>query len=165
MNAYRKADLQGRQHFAEDFGHYYITAGTENDTDRTDVYATARTNPNKIYTIEIKSYDNKEHPRAYTKFIYKEKGEEEYKDHGYQVDYDKIDYLYNTWLTEGRIPILYARFSDYTLVWDIRDIDYKGRQKTKLVNKDGQNYGKEKEYANQTYLYFEEAKVKKLTQN
>lgn len=165
MNTYRKADLEGRKHFAQDFGTYYITAGTEDETDRTDVLATAITNPTKIYTIEIKSYDNKEHPRYYTKFIYKDKGQDEYTDHGYQVDYDKIDYLVKMWETENRIPILYARFSDYTIVWDLRDIPYKERAKMKEVNADGQNYGKRKEISNQTYLYFNEAKYKKLTQN
>lgn len=165
MNAYRKADLEGRKHFAQDFGTYYITAGTEDDTDRTDVLATAITNPSKIYTIEIKSYDNKEHPRYYTKFIYKDKGSNEYTDHGYQVDYDKIDYLVKMWHEENRIPILYARFSDYTIVWDLRTIPYKERAKMKEVNADGQNYGKRKEITKQTYLFINEAKYKKLTQN
>lgn len=165
MNTYRKADLEGRKHFAQDFGTYYITAGTEDETDRTDVLATAITNPTKIYTIEIKDYTNSEHERGYTKFIYKDKGSNEYTDHGYQVDYDKIDYLVKMWETENRIPILYARFSDYTIVWDLRTIPYKERAKMVEVNADGQNYGKRKEISNQTYLYFNEAKYKKLTQN
>lgn len=165
MNAHRIADLKGREHFADDFGTYYITAGTEDDGNRTDVLATAITNPNKIYTIEIKSYTNKEHPRNYTKFIYKDKGSDEYTDHGYQVDYDKIDYLMRMWKNEGRIPILYARFTDYTIVWDLRTIPYKERAKMVEVNADGQNYGKRKEMSLQTYLFFNEAKYKKLTQN
>lgn len=165
ISSYRKADLEGRRHFSEDFGAWYITAGTEDDTDRTDVLATAITNPDKIYTIEIKSYDNKEHPREYAKFIYKDKGSDEYTDHGYQVDYDKIDYLVKMWENENRIPILYARFSDYTIVWDLRDIPYKERARMREVNADGQNYGKRKEITKQTYLYINEAKYKKLTQN
>ena len=165
MNAYRKADLMGRKHFGEDFGTYYITAGTENDTDRTDVLATAITNPTKIYTIEIKDYTNSKQGREYIKFIYKDKGSDEYTDHGYQIDYDKIDYLVKMWETENRIPILYARFCDYTLVWDLRTIPYKERAKMVEVNADGQNYGKRKEISNQTYLFFNEAKYKKLTQN
>lgn len=165
MNAYRKADLEGRKHFAEDFGTYYITAGTEDDTDRTDVLATAITNPSKIYTIEIKDYTNSIHERKYSKFTYKAKGEEERRDHGYQIDYDKIDYLMKMWHEENRIPILYARFSDYTIVWDLRTIPYKERAKMKEVNADGQNYGKRKEITMQTYLFINEAKYKKLTQN
>lgn len=165
ISSHRIADIRGRKHFTEDFGKFYITAGTEDDYNRTDILATAITNPNKIYTIEIKSYDNKEHPRNYTKFIYKDKGSDEYTDHGYQVDYDKVDYLMKMWEKEKRIPILYARFNDYTIVWDLRDIPYKERAKMKDVNADGQNYGKQKETALQTYLYIDEAKYKKLTQN
>lgn len=159
MNAHRIADLKGREHFADDFGTYYITAGTEDDGNRTDVLATAITNPNKIYTIEIKSYDNKDFPRPYAKFI------RQGIDYGYQVDYDKIDYLMRMWENEGRIPILYARFTDYTIVWDLRTIPYKERAKMVEVNADGQNYGKRKEKSLQTYLYKNEAKYKKLTQN
>lgn len=157
MNAYRKADLEGRKHFAQDFGTFYITAGTEDDGDRTDVLATAITNPNKIYTIEIKSYDNKEHPRPYTKYVWQG------KDYGYQVDFDKIDYLVKMWETENRIPILYARFSDITLVWDLRKIPYKERKKLKKVNKDGQNYHKYTEETWQTYLYRDEAVFEKIS--
>lgn len=157
MNAYRKADLEGRKHFAEDFGTYYITAGTQDDTDRTDVLATAITNPSKIYTIEIKSYDNKDFPRPYSKFIWQG------TDYGYQVDYDKIDYLMQMWESEGRIPILYARFTDITLVWDLRKIPYKERKKLKRVNKDGQNYHKYTELTWQTYLYRDEAVFEKIS--
>ena len=165
ISSYRQADLEGRKHFAEDFGTYYITAGTQDDTDRTDVLATAITNPNKIYTIEIKDYTNSKYERGYTKFIYKDKGQTEYTDHGYQVDYDKIDYLMKMWHEENRIPILYARFCDYTIVWDLRTIPYKERAKMVVVNADGQHYGERKELANQTYLFINEAKYKKLTQN
>lgn len=157
MNIYRKTDLLGRLHFSQDFDYYYITAGTESDTDRSDVYATARTNPLREYVIEIKDYTNSKHERNYTKFIYK--GE----DHGYQIDYDKIDYLMQKYYDEGRIPILYARFNDYTIIWDIRDIPYKERKKQVLVNKDGQHYHQEMELSDQTYLYFNEAKWHKLT--
>lgn len=163
MNNYRKADLEGRKHFAQDFGTYYITAGTKDEKDRTDVLATAITNPTKIYTIEIKDYTNSEQGREYIKFIYKDKGQDEYTDHGYQIDYDKIEYLMKMWHEENRIPILYARFCDYTIVWDLRNIPYKERAKMKEVNADGQNYGKRKETTLQTYLFINEARYKKLT--
>lgn len=157
ISSHRIADIRGRKHFTEDFGRFYITAGTEYDYDRTDILATAVTNPNKIYTIEIKSYDNKEHPRPYTK--YSKQG----IDYGYQVDYDKIDYLMRMWENEGRIPILYAHFTDITLVWDLRKIPYKERAKMVEVNADGQNYGKRKETALQTYLYRDEAILEKIS--
>ena len=157
ISSHRIADIRGRKHFTEDFGKFYITAGTEDDYNRTDILATAITNPNKIYTIEIKSYDSKEHPRPYTK--YSKQG----IDCGYQVDYDKIDYLMRMWENEGRIPILYARFTDITLVWDLRKIPYKERAKMVEVNADGQNYGKRKETALQTYLYRDEAILEKIS--
>lgn len=158
MNAYRQADLKGRDYFSADYGKYYITAGTENDYDRTDIYATAITNQLRTYLIEIKAYCNKEHPRSYSKFIYNG------TDYGYQIDYDKIDYMIKFWRKTGRIPILYARFTDYTIVWDLRDIadKYEQRKKWKLTNKDGLNYG-EKEWSWQTYLYKDEARQIKDT--
>ena len=159
MNNYRRADLMGRKHFGEDFDPYYITAGTEDDTDRIDAYATARTNHNRTYAIEIKDYTNTQHRREYIKFIHNG------IDYGYQIDYDKIEYLTNISNEQGRIPILYVRFNDYTIVWDLSNIDWKSRAKMVSVNKDGQNYGKEKEYALQTYLYFNENRWYKLTDN
>lgn len=165
MNRYRETDLKGRKHFSEDFGHLYITAGTEEDTDRIDVLATAITAPERTYAIEIKDYTNSDHERNYTKFIYKDKDKDEYTDHGYQVDYDKIDYLTTVCKEENRIPILYARFTDYTIVWDLTDIPYQERSRMVWVNADGQHYGERKEAALQTYLFISEAKYKKLTQN
>jgi len=165
ISSYRQADLEGRKHFSQDFGAYYITAGTQDDTDRTDVLATAKTDPSRIYTIEIKSYDNKQHPRDYAKFTYKDKGSTVETDHGYQIDFDKIDYLMKMWEKENRIPILYVRFHDYTIVWDLRDIPYKERARMRDVNADGLNYGKRKETTLQTYLYKDEAKYKKPTLN
>ena len=157
ISSHRIADIRGRKHFTEDFGRFYITAGTEDDYDRTDILATAVTNPNKIYTIEIKSYDNKDFPRPYEKYT------KQGIDYGYQVDYDKIDYLMRMWENEGRIPILYAHFTDITLVWDLRKIPYKERKKLKWVNKDGQNYHKYTELAWQTYLYRDEAILEKIS--
>lgn len=146
MNRYRKADERGRQHFIDDFGDRYIIQPTEGDYDRIDLYATARTDINKTYSIEVKSYDNPNHPRPYEKYG------------NYMIDYDKVDNLYTTSMSEGRIPIIYARFEDMTIVWDITDIPYKERKEKKKVNKDGQHYGKFYEYADVTYLYKEEAK-------
>ena len=157
ISSHRIADIRGRKHFTDDFGKFYITAGTEDDYDRTDILATAVTNPNKIYTIEIKSYDNKDFPRPYEKYT------KQGIDYGYQVDYDKIDYLMRMWENEGRIPILYAHFTDITLVWDLRKIPYKERKKLKWVNKDGQNYHKYTELSWQTYLYRDEAILEKIS--
>ena len=159
MTDYRRQDLLGRKHFSDDYGEYYITAGTEGDYDKSDVYATARTNPERTYVIEIKSYDNEQYPRPYSKFI------KEGIDYGYQIDYSKIEYLMKKWNEEGRIPIVYARFSDWTLTWDLRDIPYQERKKQIWTNADGQRYGRKRELTWQTYLYKDEAKDKKETVN
>lgn len=156
-NSYREADELGRARFNQDFGDWFITAGTEDIFDKIDMYATARTNPNRTYAIEIKNYEAT-YPRAYSKFTW------DGVDHGYMIDYDKIDNLVKVAAAEGRIPILYARFSDLTIVWDLREVEYESRKRLMTVNKDGQNYGEEKEEAWVTYLYKCEAKYVCQTQ-
>lgn len=153
---YREADELGRTRFNQDFGNWYITAGTEDVFDKIDMYATARTNTARTYAIEIKNYESTDNPRAYSKFTWNG------IDGGYMIDYDKIDNLCKVAKDEGRIPILYARFSDLTIVWDLREVDYNRRKKQMMVNKDGQNYG-EKEESWVTYLYKGEAKYVKDT--
>lgn len=150
-NAFRKKDLEGRNYFSQDFDNYYYTAGTEDDYDRIDVYATAKTQLERTYAIEIKCYNDPEHPRPYEKY------------ENYQIDYEKLDTLCAVAESTGRIPILYVRFSDWTVVWDLTKIDWKSRLTTRLVNKNGQAYGREKEWSRQTYLYLEEAAWKKRT--
>lgn len=158
-NNFRKADQLGRVRFAQDFGTWYITAGTEDVFDKIDVYATAKTDTSRTYAIEIKNYENDEHPRAYEKFSWN--GE----DHGYMLDYSKVENLCKVAEVEERIPIIYARFSDWTIVWDLRRIPWKDRVRVMKVNKDGQNYGKEKEESPVTYLYKDEAVFTKPTDN
>ena len=156
-NDYRKADELGRTRFAQDFGTWYITAGTEDDFNKIDLFATARTNHDRTYAIEVKNYENDEHPRAYSKFTWNG------KDYGYMIDYEKVEYLVRVANIEGRIPIIYARFSDWTIVWDLRKINWKDRKRWMKVNKDGQHYGQEKEEAPVTYLYKDEAAYVKQT--
>lgn len=157
MTKHREADLLGRKRFNEDYGTFYITAGTEDEHNKTDIYATAITNPQRIYTIEIKNYEDPQHPRPYSKFIYNG------KDYGYQIDWDKVHYLMTLWKEEGRIPIIYARFYDYTYVWDLRYIDTESRKKQVWTIRDGMNYGGNKELTWQTYLYKDEAVTSKPT--
>ena len=152
INAFRMKDLKGREHFSQDFDKYYFTAGTDSDYDRIDVYATAKTDLERTYCIEIKNYDDPEHPRPY------------YKYDNYQIDYEKLDWLCKEAADTGRIPILYVRFSDYTVVWDLSKIDWKSRESLRMVNANGQYYGYKKEWSRQTYLYIEEAVWKKKTE-
>jgi len=154
---YRQADELGRARFAQDFGTWFLTAGTKDVYDKIDLYATARTDHSRIYAIEIKNYENDEHPRAYGKFSWNG------KDYGYMIDYEKVEHLCKVAEEEGRIPIIYARFSDWTIVWDLSTIPWRERKRTMKVNKDGQHYGKEKEEAPMTYLYKSEAKYVKET--
>lgn len=154
---YRQADELGRTRFAQDFGTWFLTAGTEDIYDKIDLYATARTDHSRTYAVEIKNYENDEHPRAYEKFSWNG------KDYGYMIDYDKVDNLCKVAEEEGRIPIIYARFSDWTIVWDMRKIFWQDRKRMMKVNKDGQNYGKEKEESSVTYLYKDEAAYVKPT--
>lgn len=146
MTIYRTKDLAGRNAFNQDFPNLFYTAGTEDDFDPIDMFLTAITNPNRIYSVEVKIVG-----REYAKFIWRG------KDYGFQIDAKKIDALWDKWLTEGRIPILYIKFNDYTIVWDIRDIDYKSRERIVETNDDGQHYGRSKSPSMQTYLFKDEA--------
>lgn len=150
-NKFREKDLQGRAHFSQDFDKYYYTAGTEDDYDKIDVYATAKTQLERTYAIEIKDYTNSGIDRPYDK--YNKNG----FDNGYQIDYEKLDYLCKEAAETNRIPILYVRFTDYTIVWRLDRIDWKGRESLVLTNKNGQDYGAQKEWSRQTYLYKTEA--------
>ena len=147
----------GRRHFSQDMDEYYFTAATTDPFDPVDVYATARTHTQRTYAIEIKDLTNTDNYRPYTKFTCNG------KDYGYQIDYHKLKHLQETADKEGRIPIVYVRFDDYTYAWNISLINYEERKKWRYVNKSGVNYGKEKEWALQTYLYANESVWSKKT--
>ena len=154
MTEHRKADLKGRDYFNLDFPTQFITAGTNDDYNKLDMYLTARTDTSRIYAVEIKNIN-----RTYGK--YNRYG----IDYGFQIDLYKIDALWEKWITEGRIPILYVRFSDWTYAWDIRNIDYQSRAREVKTNDDGQNYGASKSVSWQTYFYMNEAVWSKKTNN
>ena len=143
-------EMKGREHFKEDLGKWYIMAFSKKKSSREDGWMTARTDYNRTYICEIKNYEDPENPRPYTKYV------KHGVDYGYQIDYDKIDYLVTKGMETNRIPILYARFDDMTYVWDLTYIPYEERKKLKKTNKHGYAYG-EKETSWQTYLYRDEA--------
>lgn len=157
MSEYRKKDVRGRQHFIEDFPGVFLYYCTPDDMDKIDMYLTAVTNTGRTYCVEVKNYEDDEHPRPYSKFIISG------TDRGYQIDLEKIEYLFDVGERENRTPILYARFQDWTIVWDISKVDFESRARWIKTNKDGCNYG-EKEYSWQTYLYKDEAVWIKKTQ-
>lgn len=156
MDKIDNKEEMGRKHFKEDMGKWYHIEFSNNKSSREDGWMTARTDGSRTYIVEIKNYEDPEHPRPYSKFV--RRG----VDYGYQIDYDKIDYLVTTALKDDRTPILYARFDDYTYVWDLTYIPYDERKKLKNTNKHGYAYG-EKEPSWQTYLYREEAVWSKPT--
>lgn len=151
MDTIEQSENKGRAHFQDDMGKWFIIKFSEDEHSREDFWMTARTDTGRTYIGDVKNYENKENPRPYDKF------NRNGRDGGYQIDYEKIDYLVKEGDRQGRIPILYARFSDYTIVWDLRDIPYQERARMKDTNKFGYAYG-EKERSIQTYLYKREAK-------
>lgn len=141
----------GRKHFYDDFHLLYMMDFSKGLFDKWDVMLTAITDTARTYIAEIKDYNDEHNPRPYNKF---NTGS---TDNGYQIDYDKVDYLVKTAQYQGRTPILYARFSDWTIIWNLNNIPYQERMKPKITNKKGTDYGKEKELSWQTYLYKDEA--------
>lgn len=159
MTKHRKADLQGRMHFDQDFPNYFIVEDTEDDYNVIDRFLTARTPSAPTYALEIKDETNNGHYRPYSKFTFNG------KDYGFQVDLAKVEGVveYCNQEGQGRRPLLYVRFGDITLVWKLDEVPYNDRKRQVWTNKNGMNYGAEKELTWQTYLYRKEAKWEKPT--
>ena len=150
MNNSQLKEKQGRQQFYADMNAWYTIEFSKEPYSQEDFWMTARTDQTRTYIGDVKNYCNPEHPRAYNKFVVAG------YDRGYMIDYEKIDYLVTQAEKQGRTPILYAHFSDCTLVWDLSKIPYKERKEERLTNKNGYAYG-EKEWSWQTFLYRREA--------
>lgn len=150
MNNSQLKEKQGRQQFYNDMNAWYTIEFSTEPYSQEDFWMTARTDQTRTYIGDVKNYNNPEHPRAYNKFVVAG------YDKGYMIDYEKIDYLVTQAEKQGRTPILYAHFSDCTLVWDLSKIPYKERKEERLTNKNGYAYG-EKEWSWQTFLYRREA--------
>lgn len=103
---------------------------------------------NIAYVGDVKSYTDREQFRSATKF------------HNYQIDFNKLYHIKKEALNHKKVPLLIVFFSDMLVVWDLTDIPWENRGEWKRVTKQGGNYG-EKEWDYQTYLYLDEAKVKK----
>lgn len=143
MNDYELAELIGRQKFEKDFSHDYEIYFTQGEYDKVDFFATSRTLTGREYVGEIKNYEEE---RSFHKF------------ENYMIDYWKLSFLKTVASARGLIPVLIVYFSDCTVLWDLTNLDIDSRREWRWVNKDGQNYGKQKEYALQTYLYEDEAR-------
>ena len=139
---------RNRKNFGRDTESDYITGTTEGLTNRADVTMTSRTDTSKTYLGETKDYTISGFQRPHN--IYE----------NYQIDYEKIKYLYLEALKEKRIPFLYVRFTDETFIWVITPELFNKLLSTVRcvpVNKYGLDYGKEKEFAEQVYFDFSDA--------
>lgn len=150
MTEYRKADLAGRFIVENYFGDWYYFDFTKDDTDRVDFYATAKTHTDITYVGDIKAYVNPKHPRSYDKY------NTENEDNGFMLDYDKLEAICNK-AKDGRRPILICLFEDYYIVWNLNKCNWESTRQMRWVNKDGQDYGREKEQKEQAYLYKKDA--------
>ena len=116
---------------------------TKGDFDPQDVRTTGITGD--IYLVEIKSYNDPNHPRLSSKF----------KD--YQIDLDKIVDLCDDAKDEGRIPLLYVKFDDCEVIWQPSKKECRKRCKQVWTNDKGYNYGDSKSLTWQTYFHVDEA--------
>lgn len=153
MDNYQLAEQRGRTKTSKRFKNLQIVFTTDK-MDKVDFYATGLTfnHSGDTYVGEIKNYDDPNYHRSFKKFK------------NYMIDYWKLSYLITIAKAEGRTPLLIVYFDDYTIVWDISNIDIDSRRKWDWVNKDGQDYGK-KEYALMTYLYESEILWKETRQD
>lgn len=135
----------GRRKFENDFGkHLHIEFSALKA--RYDAKATGLTRGETL-VVEIKDIR-----RPYTKH------DKDGTDRGFLIDYDKLAYIEEVAKTEGRIPWVVAYFTDCVIIWNLFNTDWRKRGEMKDVNKEGINYGKEKETAYITYLYANEGK-------
>lgn len=142
MSGYEKCESIGRKAVIDLFGKYYNFSFTEDPYNRVDFYATGHTLNMPEYVGDVKYYVLE---RSFHKFS------------NYMIDYEKLKEIVDRATKEGRVPILICFFTDYTVVWNLKDIPFKSRAEWRWVNKDGQNYGTEKEWSYMTYLYENEA--------
>ena len=145
MSGYQLAELRGRTKYSKRFGKRQIIVFTANQYDGIDFFSTGNTLSNSgiTYVGEIKNYDDPNHPRPFKMY------------ENYMIDWSKLANLRAEAISKNSIPLLVVFFEDYTVVWDLRDIDIDSRRRWEFVNKDGQNYGK-KECQLMTYLYEKE---------
>lgn len=153
MDGYQLNEQLGRDKFSKRFGRRQHILFTMGRYEGVDFFSTGITESNsgKTYVGEIKNYDNPNHPRNF----------KDYDD--YMIDWSKLLLLKATARGRNSIPLLVVFFNDYTIVWDLTEIDIDSRRELRTVNKDGQNYG-EKETQLMTYLYENEILWKETRQ-
>ena len=127
---YEMTEQRGRTKAKQRFG-YREQFNFTDLTSPIDFFATGITLSNSGETSvgEIKNYDDPEHPRNFY----------DYDD--YMIDWLKLAKLRAIAKANNSRALLVVFFNDYTIVWDITDIDIDSRREMRKVNKDGQHYG------------------------
>ena len=94
------------------------------------------------YTTNILSYGEiKTVHRNYTNYS------------NFQIDYNKLKSLKDACKPENRTPYLVVFFTDYTMVWDLTDIDLEERKYTKnCTSTTAENYTKAKKEKVEVWL-------------
>lgn len=138
IDGYQLDENEGRSRVVRDFSDKYNIKFTNGKFCRYDFTATDIENPSNTFVGEVKCYHK--NPRPYTKYP------------DYQIDYDKLESICKAADEQGAQPVLIVYFSDIAVLWNLNNFDWRSTKKWKNVNKDGQNWGKEKERALQVYL-------------
>lgn len=137
--------MKGRQRTERVLSPKLLIDFTRGEHDVVDFFATALTCTASTFVGEIKDLLEKGYERSLRKY------------ENYMIDWAKINLMREIARNDGRRAILIVFFTDYTVIWDVTDMDVDSRRKWRWVNKDGQNYGKRKEWQLMTFLYENEA--------
>ena len=118
-----------------------IIVFTQDDYDGVDFFMTAFTNSLATTSVgEIKTIH-----RNYTKY------------ENFQIDYKKLKNLQDTAKLDNRIPYLVCFFDDYTIVWDITNINLEERKYNRYCTSTTANYEKGKREKEEVWLTKEES--------
>lgn len=110
------------------------------DTYDFDMTATTREDNDVLSYGEIKTVH-----RDYVKFP------------NFQIDYKKLKALQDLSKQDGRIPYLVCFFEDYTIVWDITDINLEERKYNQFCTSTMAEYTKGKREKEEVWLTIDEA--------
>lgn len=122
----------------------YLVFFAKDDYSRTDGFIIS-TDCEERYTVETKWYGDKDNRRYSDKFK------------NYMIDYSKLQSLTDNAIKNESKPLLMCFFSNELVVWDISKCNWQSTGKWRWVNKEGLNYGKQKELAFMAYLNLSDA--------
>lgn len=139
MNEYEIREKEGRRMAVADFGHLYEIYSSENTYSRDDMIFAG---DKETLLVEVKNIH-----RPYRKFG------------NFQIDYEKIEALYDRANKKGYVPTLLCYFDDYRIMWRIDDLSiYTNRiADVRCTATTATNYGENKRDKRETYFYIDEA--------